>query len=180
MPRSAALCEQGSSPSLSKGCRNITPLSIAQVTCLSVDIVTIYMLRNANRAVLFSLIMSNSPHFLELHYGALHSDGLISISYSMFALLNNIVCSFHTRRHVCVLYPVAVPRRVGTHAGHAYSRRVPAAAGFSTHNMAGPSDNVNAWGYVILLLLCIFYASNNVRLVPSFSFPLADSDGEHG
>ena len=96
------------------------------------------MLRNANSAVLFSLIMSNSPHFLELHYWALLGDGFISLSCPVFALLNNIVSSFHTRRHFCVLYPVAVPHMVGTHPGHAYSRRVPAAASFSTHNMADP------------------------------------------
>ena len=140
MPLSAASCEQGASPYLSLGCRNITPLSIAQVTCLSVDIGTIYMLRNANSAVLFSLILSNSPIFLELHYWALLGGGFISLSCPVFALLNNIVRSFPTRRHFCVLYPVAVPHRVGTHPGHAYSRRVPAAAGFTTHNMAGPSN----------------------------------------
>ena len=138
MPLSAASCEQGATPSLSQGCRNITPLSIAQVTCLSVDIVTIYMLRNANSAVLFSLIMNNSPNFFELHYWVLFGDGFIPLSYSVFALLNNIVCSFHSRRHFCVLYPVAVPHRVGTHPALAYSCRVPAAAGFRTHNMAGP------------------------------------------
>ena len=140
MPLSAASCEQGASPSLSQGCRNMTPLSIAQVTCLSVDIVTIYMLRNANSALLFSLILSNSPHFFELHYWALHGDRFISLSCPVFALLNNIVCSFHTRCYFCVLYPVDVPHRVGTHPGHAYSCRVPAAAGFTTHNMAGPSN----------------------------------------
>ena len=122
MPLSATSCEQGASPSLSQGCRNITPLSMAQVTFLSVAIVTIYMLRNANSAVLFSLILSNSPHFLELHYWAPLGDGFISLSCPVFALVNNIVCSFHTRRHLCVLYPVAVPRTVGTHPGYAYSR----------------------------------------------------------
>ena len=86
MPLSAASCEQGASPSLSQGCRNITPLSIAQANCLSVDVVAIYMLRNANKAVLFSLILSNSPHFLELHYWALLGDGFISLSCPMFAL----------------------------------------------------------------------------------------------
>ena len=66
MPLYAASCEQGASPSLSQGCRNIT-----QVNCLSVYIVTIYMCENANSAVLFSLILSSSPHFwnciIELH-----------------------------------------------------------------------------------------------------------------
>ena len=38
-------------------------LSIAQMTYLAVDNVTIYMLRNANSVVSFSLILSNSPHF---------------------------------------------------------------------------------------------------------------------
>ena len=55
-------------------------------------------------------------------------------------LLKNLVCSCPTRRQFCVLYPVDVPHRVGTHPGHAYSRKVPEAAGFSTHNMARPSN----------------------------------------
>ena len=63
MPLSASSCEQRASPSLSLGCRKIAKLSIAQMTCLTVDNVTIYMLRNANSAVSFSLILSNSPHF---------------------------------------------------------------------------------------------------------------------
>ena len=140
------------------------------------------MLRNANSAVLFSLIMSNSPHFLELHYWALLGDGLISLSYSVFALLNNIVCSFHTRCYFCVLYPVTVPHSVGTHPGYAYTRRVPAAAGFSTHNVAGPSNMTMS----TLGVMSSFFsdASSMHRtmsdLVPSFSFPLADSDGGHG
>ena len=58
----------------------------------------------------------------------------------MFELLKNLVCSCRTRRQLCVLYPVDVPHRVGTHPGHAYSRSVPEAAGFSTRNMAGPSN----------------------------------------
>ena len=63
MPLSASSCEQGASPSLSIRCRKIALLSIAQMTCLSVDNVTIYMLRNANSAVSFSLFLSNSPDF---------------------------------------------------------------------------------------------------------------------
>ena len=129
--------------------------------------------------MLFSLIMSNSPHFLELHYWALLGDGFISLSYSVYALLNNIVCRFHTRRHFCVLYPVAVPYRVGTHPGHAYSRRVPAAAGFSKHSMAGPSNMTTST--LRVMSSCFSDASSMHRimsdLVPSFSFPLADSDG---
>ena len=182
MPLSAASCEQGASPSLSKGCRNITPLSIAQVNCLSVDIVTINMLRNANSAVLFSLILSSSPHFLKLHYWAPLGDGFISHSCLVFALFNNIVCSFHTRRHFCALHPVAVPHRVGTHPGHAYSRRVPAATGCTTHNMACPSNmTTSTFG---VMSSCFSDASSRHRtmsdLVPSFSFPLADTDGRHG
>ena len=88
MPLSASSCEQGASPSLSILCRKIASLSIAQMTCLSVDNVTIYMLRNANSAVSFSLILSNYPDFLELHYWALLGDGFISLSCSVFALLN--------------------------------------------------------------------------------------------
>ena len=126
--------------------------------------------------------MSNSPHFLELHYWALLGDGFISLSYSVFALLNNIVCSFHTRHHFYVLYPVAVPHRVGTHPAHAYSRIVPAAAGFSTHNMAGQSNMTTST--LGVMSSCFSDASSMHRtmsdLVPSFSFPLADSDGGHG
>ena len=143
MPLSASSCEQGASPSLSLGCRKIASLSIAQMICFSVDNVTIYMLRNANSAVSFSLILSNSPHFFELHYWTLRlSDGIISSSCSVLALLKNLVCSCPTptRRNFCVLYPVDVPHRVGTHPGHASSRKVPEDAGFSTHNMAGPSN----------------------------------------
>ena len=181
MPLSAASCEQGASPSLSQGCRNITPLSTAKVICFSVDIVTIYMLRNANSAVLFSLILSSSPHFLELHYWAPLGDGVISFSYPVFALFNNIVCSFHTRRHFCSLYPVAVPHRVGTHPGH-YSRRVPAAVGFTTHNMAGPSNMTTST--LGVMSSCFSDASSIHRtvsdLVPSVSFPLAVTDCGHG
>ena len=104
MPLSASSCEQGASPSLSLGCRKIVSLSIAQMTFLSVDNVTIYMLRNANSAVSFSLILSNSPHFLELHYWGLLCHGFISLSCSVFALLENLVCSFPTRRQFCVRY----------------------------------------------------------------------------
>ena len=176
MPLSAASCEQGASPSLSQGCRNMTPLSIAQVTCLSVDIVTIYMLRNANSALLFSLILSNSPHFFELHYWALHGDRFISLSCPVFAHLNNIVCSFHTRCYFCVLYPVDVPHRVGTHPGHAYACRVPAAAGFSTHNMAGPSNMTTST--LGVMSYCFSDASSRHRTMPdlvlSFSFIMAD------
>ena len=176
MPLSAALCEQGASPSLSQGCRSITPLSIAQVNCLSVDIVTIYQKCEQRCHVLV-----DSEQFSTL-FGtalmALFGDGFISLSCHVFALLNNIVCSFHTRRHFCVLYPVAVPHRVGTHPGHVYSRRVAAAAGFTTHNMAGPSNMTTS------TLGDMSFASSRHRtmsdLVPSFSFHLADTDGGHG
>ena len=182
MPLSASSCEQGTSPSLSLGCRKIASLSIAQMTCLSVHSVTIYMLRNANSAVLFSLILSNPPHFLELHYWALLGDGFISLSCSVFALLKNLVCSCPTRRQFCVLYPVDVPDRIGTHPGHAYSRKVPEAAGFSTHNMAGPSNMTSST--LGVMSSCFSGASSKHRtmsdLVPSLSFPLADSDGGHG
>ena len=112
MPLSASSCEQAASPSLSIRCRKIASLSIAQVTCLSVDNVTIYMLRNANSAVSFSLILSNSPDVLEQHYWALLGDGFIFLSCSVFALLKNLVCSCPTRRQFCVMYPVDVPRMV--------------------------------------------------------------------
>ena len=76
MPLSASSYEQGASPSLSLGCRKIASLSIAQMTCLSVDNVTIYMLRNANSAV--------SSSFLELYYWTLLGDGIISCSVLCF------------------------------------------------------------------------------------------------
>ena len=100
----------------------------------------------------------------------------------MFALLNNIVCSFHIRRHFCVLYPVAVPHRVGTHPGNAYSRRVPAAAGLTTHNLASPSYMTPS----TLGVMPSYFSGASSRhrtmsdLVPSFNFPLAVSDGGHG
>ena len=182
MPLSASSCEQGASPSLSLGCRKIVSLSIAQMTFLSVDNVTIYMLRNANSAVSFSLILSNSPHFLELHCWGLLGHGFISLSCSVFALLKNLVCSCPTRRQLCVRYPVDVPHRVGTHPGHAYSRKVPEAAGFSTHNMAGPSNMTTST--LGVMSSCFSGASSRHQtmsdLVPSLSFPLADSDGGHG
>ena len=153
------------------------------MTCLSVDNVTLYMLRNANSAVSFSLILSNSPNFLELHYWALLGDGLISLSCSVFALLKNLVCGCPTRRQFCVLYPVDVPHMVGTHHGHAYSRKVPEAAGFSTHNMAGPS-NMLTTSTLGVMSSCFSRASSRHRtisdLVPRLSFPLADSDVGHG
>ena len=94
------------------------------------------MLRNANSAVLFSLIMSIA----------------------------------------------AVPHRVGTHPGHAYSRSVPAAARLSTHNMAGRSNMTTST--LGVMPSCFSGASSMHRtmsdFVPSFSFPLADSDGGHG
>ena len=100
----------------------------------------------------------------------------------MFALLNNFVGSFHTRRHFCVIYPVAVPHRVGTHPGHAYSRKVPAAASFRTHNMAGPSNMTTST--LGVMSSCFSGASSRHRtmsdLVPSLSFPLVDTDGGHG
>ena len=103
----------------------------------------------------------------------------------MFALLKNLVCSCPTRRQFCVLYPVDVPHRVGTHTGHAYSRKVPETAGFSTHNMAGPSNCSNMTTSTLgVMSSCFSGASSTHRtmsdLVPSLSFPLADSDGGHG
>ena len=182
MPLSASSCEQGASLSLSLGCRKIASLSIAQMTCLTVDNVTIYMLRNANSDVSLSLILSNSPHFLELHHWALLGDGFISLSCSVFVLLKNLVCSCPTRCQLCVLYPVDVPHRVGTHPGHAYSRKVPETAGFSTHNMAGPSNMTTST--LGVMSSCFSGAFSRHRtmsdLVLSLSFPLVDSDGGHG
>ena len=154
------------------------------MTCLSVDNVTLYILRNVNSVVSFSLILSNSPHFLELHYWALLGDGFISLSCSVFALLKNLVCSCPTRRQFCVLYPVDVPYRVGTHPGHAYSPKVPEAAGFSMYNMDGPSNMTTSTSTLGVMLSCFSGPSCRHRTmsdkVPSLSFPLADSDGGLG
>ena len=71
---------------------------------------------------------------------------------------------------------------VGTHPGHSYSRKVPEAAGFSTHNMAGPSNVTTST--LGVMSSCFSGASSRHRtisdLVPSLSFPLADSDVGHG
>ena len=99
----------------------------------------------------------------------------------MFALLKNLVCSCPTRRQFCVLYqPVDVPHRVGTHPGHAYSRKVPETAGFSTHNMAGPSNMTKS---TLWIMSSYFSGASSRRrtmsdLGPSLSFPLADIDGD--
>ena len=95
----------------------------------------------------------------------------------MFALLKNLVCSCPTRRQFCVLDPVDVPRRVGTHPGHAYSRKVPEAAGFSTHNMVGPSNMTTSM--LGVMSSCFSGASSRHRtmsdLVPSLSLDMVDS-----
>ena len=107
----------------------------------------------------------------------------ISLSCSVFALLKNLVCNCPTRRQFFVFYPVDVPHRVGTHPGHAHSRKVPEAAGFSTHTMAGPS-NMATSTLGLCHLSCFSGASSRHRtmsdLVPSLSFLLAASDGGHG
>ena len=99
----------------------------------------------------------------------------------MFVLLKDLVCSCPTQRQLCVLYPVDVPHRVGTHHGHTYSRKVPEAACFSTHNMAGPSNMITPTFGVISS--CFSAASSRHRtmsdLVPILSFPLVDSGGGH-
>ena len=180
MPLSASSWEQGASPSLSLGCRNIASLSMVQMTCLSVDNVTIYMLRNANSLVLVDSEQFSS--FFERHYWALLGDGFISLLCSVFALLKNLVYSCHTRRQFCVLYPVDVPHRVGTHPGHAYPRKVSEAADFNAHNMAGPSNMTTS--VLGVMSSCFSGAFSRHRtmsdLVPSVSLPLADSGGGHG
>ena len=71
---------------------------------------------------------------------------------------------------------------MGAHPEHAYSRKVPKAAGFSTHNMAGPSNMTKS----TLWVMSSYFSGASSRhrtisdLVPSLSFPLADSDGGHG
>ena len=83
---------------------------------------------------------------------------------------------------ICVLYPVDVTQMVGTHHGHTYydSQKVSAAAGFSSYKMASPSNTTTS----TLVSSCSSGASSMHRtmsdLVPSFSFPLTDSDGGHG
>ena len=165
MPLSASSYEQGASPSLSIGCRKSASLSITQMICLSVDNVTIYMLMNANSALLGSTRRRiNFPLVLRV------------------ALLKNLVCSCPTRRQLWVRYPVDFPHRVGTHPGHAYSRKVPEAAGFSMHNMARLSNMTTPM--LGVMSSCFSGASSRHRtmsdLVPSLSFPLVDSGGGYG
>ena len=85
------------------------------------------------------------------------------------------------RRQLCVLYPVDVPHMVGTHHWHAYSRKVPAAADFSTQNMAGPSNMTTST--LGVMSSCFSGASSRHRtmsdLVPGLRFSQADSDGGH-
>ena len=65
---------------------------------------------------------------------------------------------------------------------HAYSRKVPEGAGFSRRNMAGPSNMTTST--LGVMSSCVSGASCRHRtmsdLVPSLSFPLADSDDGHG
>ena len=100
----------------------------------------------------------------------------------MFALLKNLACSCPTRRQLCVLYPVHVPHRVGTHPWQAYSRKVPEAERFSTHDMAGPSNMTTSTLGVLSSYFSGAFSRHRTMsdLVPSLSFPLADSDGGHG
>ena len=62
------------------------------------------------------------------------------------------------------------------------ARKVPEAAGFSKHNMAGPSNKTTST--LGVTSSCFSGASYRHRtmsdLVPSLSFPLVDSDGGHG
>ena len=92
----ASSCEQGDSTSLSLGCRKITPLSIVQMTCLSGDIVTIFLLRNATNAVLFSLILRNSPHFLEQIIGL---DSATDSSFPWLTVMMDMVDSHERNNH---------------------------------------------------------------------------------
>ena len=59
---------------------------------------------------------------------------------------------------------------------------IPEAAGFSTHNMAGPSNMITPT--LGVMSSCFSGASSRHRtmsdLVPSLSFPLVDSGGGHG
>ena len=72
--------------------------------------------------------------------------------------------------------------RVGTDHGHAYSRKVPEATCFSTHNMVSPSNVTTST--LGVMSSCFSGAFSRHRtmsdLVPSLSVPLADSDGGHG
>ena len=138
MPLSASSCEHGASPSLSLLPKNCIIVYSTDDVLDSWQCDNLYTQKCEQRC----LVLVDSEQFssfLELHYWALLGDGFISLSCSVFALLKNLVCSCPTRRKFCVLYPVDVPHRVGTHPGHAYLRKVPETACFSTHNMAGPS-----------------------------------------
>ena len=60
--------------------------------------------------------------------------------------------------------------------------QISGAAGFSTHNMAWPSNMTKS----TLWVMSSYFSGASSRhrtisdLVPSLSFPLADSDGGHG
>ena len=183
-PLFASSCEQVASPSMPLGSRTMTTLSIVQMTCLSFDIVTIYLIRNANNVVLLqrvSLILSNCPHCLEHHYWARLGDGFICLACPVIGLSKNLVCSCPTQLQVCVLYAVDVPHRY-RNISWAYSRKVQAAAIFRTHNMLGQTDTITST--LGVMSSCSSVASSRHRtmseLMPSLSFPLADSHGGHG
>ena len=120
MRLSASSCEQGVSHSLSIGCRQIPCLSRVQMTCLSVEIVTISLLRNANSSLSLVLVDSEKPCpiFSELHYWAPIGDEFLSLSCPAFALSMNLTCSRPTQRRLSVLYPADALRAEGTHPGH--------------------------------------------------------------
>ena len=153
-------CEQEASPSLSIGCRQITSLSRVQMTCLSVEIVTICL-----------------PTFSELHYWAPLGDEFLSLSFPAFSLSRNLACSCPTPRLVSVLYPADALRTERTHPVH-----ILAAAGFSMCTMAGPSNTTTST--LGVMSSCSSMEPSRHRtmsdLVPSLSSPLSDSVGGHG
>ena len=91
-------------------CLLLSTLSSVQMTCLTVDIVTIFLLRQANSAVLFPLILIISTQF---YWNCI--IGLAAASDSLCAFKEPGLCGCLIQYKLCVVYSVDVLHRVGTH-----------------------------------------------------------------
>ena len=106
---------------------------------------------------------------------------MTSLSIAQMTLsVDTVTIYLPTQCQLCVLYPVDVTHYGRNTSWTCDSQKVPAAAGFSTYNMASPSNTATS----MLVSSCFSGASSRHRtmsdLVPSLSFPLTDSDGGHG
>ena len=133
------------------------------MTCLTVDIVTIFLLRQANSAVLFPLILINPP---PIFFG----NALLALPRRRihFALSKNLVC-------VLVPYNTNYVRFTQL-TFLAYSRQVLAAACFSSFIMSGPSNITTST--LGMMSYCSSVASSRHRtmsyLVSCLSLPLSE------